>query len=281
MNQSKIILKRLGIGLLLAIGATAQSPIEDRLTVRFDNPVMVGSQRLEAGEYTVRQLSSASNARVLEFASDNGTKLQATATAIPALRNNTAAETSVMLEPNGADMVVRKIWIGGKNYGYEFPAGTGAITEARNQRDAINVAAQYQAAAPQDTTNQSASASGSGQSTTTQTDQTATQQPASPQSSSSTSSSSTTSDTGTAQSTTTDQQSGTTAPSGTAAQSGTMNNDQNTADRSSGATGTGTQSNSDSTTMPATASNWSELVLLGFLLAGAGLALMKLSARTA
>ena len=66
-----------------------QSPINDTLVVTFPNSVQVGSQTLNAGEYTVRQLSSASNSRLLEFSTDRGTSIQASATSIPALDNNT------------------------------------------------------------------------------------------------------------------------------------------------------------------------------------------------
>jgi LPXTG-motif cell wall-anchored protein len=84
--------------------------------------VQAGETTLAPGEYTVRQISSASNPSVLEFTSDRGTKLAATLTAIPLLQNTPPSETKVVLENQGATSRISKIWVEGEDYGYEFPS---------------------------------------------------------------------------------------------------------------------------------------------------------------
>lgn len=133
----------------VALTLTAQGPITDRLEVEFTQPVMVGDQRLEPGKYTIRQLPSQNNPRILEFSTDRGTNVQATAAAAPVMTNRNTKETSVILEQRGSDYHVRQVWLAGRNYGYEFlpvdgSAGalrvtTGTVTAPRT----IRLAATY------------------------------------------------------------------------------------------------------------------------------------------
>jgi hypothetical protein len=99
----------------------AQHPISDKVVVTFAKPVMVGETRIEPGEYTIRQLNSAANPRVLEFSSDRGTKLQATAMTIPVLDNLNTKKTTVLVYEGATADRLHRIWIEGKSYGYEFP----------------------------------------------------------------------------------------------------------------------------------------------------------------
>ncbi len=133
----------------VALTLAAQGPITDRLEVEFTQPVMVGDQRLEPGKYTIRQLPSQNNPRILEFSTDRGTNIQATAAAAPVMTNRNTKETSVILEQRGSDYHVRQVWLAGRNYGYEFlpidgSAGalrvtTGTVTPPRT----IRLAATY------------------------------------------------------------------------------------------------------------------------------------------
>jgi hypothetical protein len=91
--------------------------------------VQVGSHSLPAGKYTIRQVTSASNPRVLEFTSNEGTKLDATVAAIPILQNTPPSKTRVILDNEGGSPRLAKIWVQGKSYGYEFP-GHGNATSA-------------------------------------------------------------------------------------------------------------------------------------------------------
>jgi hypothetical protein len=99
----------------------AQGPAGDQVNVTFDRSVQVGSQTLPAGDYLIRQVTSASNPRVLEFTSPDGTKLDATVTAIPILQNTPPSETKVVLQDEGGGARLYRIWVQGKSYGYEIP----------------------------------------------------------------------------------------------------------------------------------------------------------------
>jgi len=106
----------------------AQGPVNDVVTVTFPNDVQVGSRVLRAGDYTIRQLTTSSNPRILEFSTDKGTAIQATATAFAALDNNNRKDTSVELESQGGVQHIYRIWLKGKSYGYEFPIESSQTT---------------------------------------------------------------------------------------------------------------------------------------------------------
>ena len=108
----------------------AQGPVNDVITVTFPTDVQVGSRVLKAGDYTIRQLSTSSNPRILEFSTEQGTSIQATATAIAALDNNNRKDSSVELESQGGMQHVHRIWLKGKSYGYEFPMGASRMTSS-------------------------------------------------------------------------------------------------------------------------------------------------------
>jgi outer membrane biosynthesis protein TonB len=117
----------------LAPQAFSQAPPGDVVKVTFDRTVMVGSYTLTPGDYTVQQVTSASNPRVLEFTSNHGTQLDATVTAIPIMRNTPPTQTRVILDEEGDVPHVHRIWVQGRTYGYEIPghsATAGAQTIA-------------------------------------------------------------------------------------------------------------------------------------------------------
>jgi len=130
--------KSIKYGIIFALSAgcgflaIAQGPVGDKVVVKFGQDVIVGTQTLPAGEYEIRQLTSASNPRVLEFTTEHGTHLQATATAIPILQNAAPSETQVILDEEGGGVPrLNRIWVQGKNYGYEFPEKGGPTTVAQ------------------------------------------------------------------------------------------------------------------------------------------------------
>lgn len=131
---------------LMLAGSTlySQVPLNDRLKVTFPNEVRVGSQTIPPGEYTIRQLPTASNPRLLEFSSDQGTKLQAAVTTIAALDNNNRKETMVELEQRGGQYHVHRIWIQGKSYGYEIPVEEGSATVASTTSREMRLSARFE-----------------------------------------------------------------------------------------------------------------------------------------
>jgi hypothetical protein len=129
--------------LLAASALPAQGPISDKMTVTFSSPVTVEGTTLAPGEYAIRQLPSASNPRILEFSSENGTKIEVTATAIPVLDNSTPTRTSVILDQRGSDYQLKRIWVQGKDYGYEFLTSDKAQSAANRQDQGLTLTAQF------------------------------------------------------------------------------------------------------------------------------------------
>ena len=113
--------------LTIALPLAGQGPVNDRLEVTLPHTTWVGSVSIAPGKYTIRQLPTASNPRLLEFSSENGTKMETAITTFAALDNNNVRETSVVLEQRGGQYYLKNVWIGGKSYGYELPV------EARDQ----------------------------------------------------------------------------------------------------------------------------------------------------
>lgn len=109
----------LGITMLVSPGAQSQ-PLDDRVIVNMPYTTTVGHKTLAPGEYVIQRLHSASGARVLLFYSDNGMKFETSAMTIPCLDINTARDTKVVLNRIGDDYYYDKVWVQGKDYGYEF-----------------------------------------------------------------------------------------------------------------------------------------------------------------
>jgi len=132
MRKVKMLAPAASVLAVWGCAALAQGPAEDRIQATFDRPVQVGSQTLPAGDYTIHQVTSASNPRVLEFTSDNGTKLEATVTTVPIPQNTAPSETKVVLQDEGGGARLAKIWVQGRNYGYAFPGEAVPASQAGN-----------------------------------------------------------------------------------------------------------------------------------------------------
>lgn len=130
----------------------AQGPVTDKVKVTFPNPVVVAGTTLPAGEYMIRQLPSANNPRVLEFSTDDGTKVEVTTTAFPILDNMNRKPTSVILEQRGNAYHVSKIWLAGKNYGYGLPTSGDSTAMASSDSNGMRLTASYAPAATEQTT---------------------------------------------------------------------------------------------------------------------------------
>ncbi|HKD05235.1 MAG TPA: hypothetical protein VKB79_04960 [Bryobacteraceae bacterium] len=136
----------LAAGMAIAsIGAYAQGPLYDKVTVDLPYAVTINNTVLQPGHYVIRQMDDAgTNSRVLMIFSDNGMKLQATSLTIPTLDNNTPDKTSVILHHFGNDYYFDKVWVQGKNYGYEFPLPPAVKARQREEMQPYTVAATYQ-----------------------------------------------------------------------------------------------------------------------------------------
>ena len=145
--QYKALFFTTALGLVFSHASFGQGPVGDEVMVTFDQTVQVGSQSLPAGKYTIRQVTSASNPRVLEFTSNHGTKLDATVAAVPILQNTPPSKTRVILDDEGGSVRLDKIWVQGKSYGYQFP-GHGSVIEANRIALEGTFAAQAPPSAP-------------------------------------------------------------------------------------------------------------------------------------
>ena len=141
----------LNMGVLVAgiaassVGVRAQGPLYDRVIVDLPYAVTVNNTVLQPGHYVIRQMDDAgTNSRVLMIFGDNGMNLKATSMTIPALDNNTPEKTSVVLHHFGNDYYFDKVWVQGKNYGYEFPLPPAVKARQREESQPYTVAAKYE-----------------------------------------------------------------------------------------------------------------------------------------
>jgi hypothetical protein len=109
----------LGIAMLGAPGAKAQ-PLDDRVNVTMPYTTIIGHKTLEPGDYVIQRMPSAGGGRVLLIYSDKGMKFETSAMTIPCLDPKIARDTKVVLTRIGADYYYNKVWVQGKEYGYEF-----------------------------------------------------------------------------------------------------------------------------------------------------------------
>lgn len=128
--------------------ASAQGPLYDRVNVNIPYVVTLGDTTLQPGDYTIRELQSNDKERILLIYSNNGAKHEATVMTIPAYDNRTQDDTKVVLHHYGPDYYFDKIWIAGKNYGYEFPVPQNVKERQREREGPVSVAATYEPAAP-------------------------------------------------------------------------------------------------------------------------------------
>jgi len=128
----------------LSMNAWGQAPPFD--TVRVDLPanVKINGQTLPAGRYEIRQVQSFGGAaRVLFIASNGGTKLEVAGATIPILNNETPGETKVIVQHIGDIYYLDKIWINGKDYGYQFPLPPEAVAAMRERGQPMTLSANY------------------------------------------------------------------------------------------------------------------------------------------
>jgi len=265
----------------------AQGPLYDRVNVNLPYSVTVGDRTLQPGDYVIQQLrDQGGGSRVLLIYSDNGMKFETSAMTIPALDKNTPESTKVVLHHFGNDYYFDKVWIQGKDYGYEFPVPDSVKSRERERMQPISVAATYStvpqseanttttttttttsAATTQGSTTAADSAATTAQTTTpaatnqsTTTAATAAQTPA------------TTSGTMTAQNQTTPQ------PSTVQSQTTTQPSTMAPADTSATTRSTARNMNDNSAadrSMPNTSAGWLMMLLSGGALSGAGLSLRR------
>lgn len=103
----------------LASSAQAQPPTE-RLTLKFDTPVMVPGATLPAGTYVFKEQRTTQD--VLEIYNEDETRVLATALTIPAKRDEVTGEAVVTIQRTSPQMApaLSKVFYPGNTYGHEF-----------------------------------------------------------------------------------------------------------------------------------------------------------------
>jgi hypothetical protein len=127
----------------------AQSPMYDRVEVNLPFSVTVGDRTLPPGSYVIQQLrDTGGNSRVLLIYSDNGMRFETSALTIPTLDINTPEHTSVILHHFGPDYYFDKVWVQGKDYGYEFPLPNSVKMREKERMEPVTLTATYSTAQP-------------------------------------------------------------------------------------------------------------------------------------
>src|ERR1051325_2569035 len=124
--------------------SNAQGPLWDVVHVNLPYTVNIGDKTLQPGDYTIQQnRDNGGGSRVLLIYSNNGMKFETSAMTIPALDPDTARDTKVILHHFGNDYYFDKIWIQGKDYGYEFPVPNSVKAREKERMQPVSVAATY------------------------------------------------------------------------------------------------------------------------------------------
>jgi len=132
--------------------AKAQGPLWDVVHVNLPYTVTVGDKTLDPGEYTIEQNhGTGGGAKVLLIYSDKGLKFETSAMTIPALDPDTARHTEVILGKLGSDYYMQKVWIQGKDYGYEIPV-PNRLKDRQKEMASVSVAANYSSKSSDSTT---------------------------------------------------------------------------------------------------------------------------------
>jgi hypothetical protein len=137
----------------LAVVTLRAQPMYDRIHVNLPYTVTLQNNTLQPGDYTIQQLPSASgDSRILLFYTKDGMKFETSAMTIPTLDPDTPRDTKVVLSHVGDDYYISKIWVQGKDYGYELPI-PNAIKSRQNERTTEStVSATYQPSSNTDMT---------------------------------------------------------------------------------------------------------------------------------
>ena len=130
----------------LAVPMRAQGPLYDKVLVDLPYAVTIGNKVLQPGNYVIRQNDSpGGGSRVLLIYSNHGMHFETSTLTIPTLDQRTPESTKVVLHRFGNDYYFDKIWIQGKNYGYEFPLPESVKSRERERMQPVTVAARYEA----------------------------------------------------------------------------------------------------------------------------------------
>jgi hypothetical protein len=96
----------------------AQSPTQVKAQIPFS--FMIGSQRLPAGEYTIRYVNQDAGKTALLFKSADG-RTSRIVNMMPKERNATQEKASLVFNQYGESYFLSEVWTGGDQYGLSLP----------------------------------------------------------------------------------------------------------------------------------------------------------------
>jgi hypothetical protein len=138
-----IVAGTLALGLAMLIPSRAQGPMFDVVKVNLPYAVTIGDKTIQPGDYMIKELPSQDKSRVLVIYGDNGMKFETTAMTIPAYDALTPDHSEITLHHIGDGYYFDKVWIQGKNYGYQFPLPNNLREREKEQTAAVSVPATY------------------------------------------------------------------------------------------------------------------------------------------
>lgn len=129
----------LGAAAWLAPHALGQE-MWDVVKVNVPYSITINGKTLPPGEYTIKQQQTPGDSPILEIYNGKGTRFDTSAMTIHTVDPNTPAKTSVSLHHIGDNYYLDKIWIAGKNYGYEIPL-PNSVREREKEAESVSVPA--------------------------------------------------------------------------------------------------------------------------------------------
>ena len=112
--------------LVVCLAASATAQMVDIVKVTLPHGATVGTITLPAGEYTIRDLTDGgSSSSVLQIQPEKGKAITAVVMRISEPNNKRADHTQVVLQHSGDTYQMDKIWLEGRDYGYELLSATG------------------------------------------------------------------------------------------------------------------------------------------------------------
>ena len=128
------------------VAVRAQGPLTDKVIVDLPYTVTVRDTTLQPGQYVIQRSWSGDNNRVVQIFSNDGMKLETAVLTVPTVDNNTPDKTEVVLHHFGNDYYFDKVWIQGKDYGYEFPLPQDVKSRESERGSPVTVGAKYETA---------------------------------------------------------------------------------------------------------------------------------------
>jgi len=142
MNVRNLLVAVAAVIVLGAAFTLRSQGLTDGIKVTLPEAVTVGDVVLDPGEYEIRRASMNAD-QVLRIFSNDKLKYQTVVLTIPTLGKETPEDSKVILHHIGDKFYFDKIWMEGKDYGYEFPLPDRV--RALQRELAVNVAARYEA----------------------------------------------------------------------------------------------------------------------------------------